>query len=130
MLGKINHSKSSVALAQRALFDLHADVRQAAVETLQQRPRKEYLDILLAGFRYPWSPVADHAAEALVALEINEAVPELLALLDAPDPRLPVGKPQAATIKEVVRVNHLRNCVLCHAPSFDRQDKVRGLAPP
>jgi sugar lactone lactonase YvrE len=29
----------------------------------------------------------------------------------------------------MVRINHLRNCVLCHAPSFWDGDKVRGFVP-
>src|SRR5262249_51471202 len=32
-------------------------------------------------------------------------------------------------VREVVRVNHLRNCLLCHAPSTDRRDPLRGVVP-
>jgi hypothetical protein len=32
-------------------------------------------------------------------------------------------------VREVVRVNHLRNCLLCHAPAASPADPVRGLVP-
>ena len=32
-------------------------------------------------------------------------------------------------MREVVRVNHLRNCLLCHAPATTATDPVRGLVP-
>ncbi len=31
--------------------------------------------------------------------------------------------------RELVRFNHLRNCLLCHAPSHSQTDLVRGLIP-
>ena len=73
--------KSTEALTQRALFDTAHEVREAAVKALQNRPRPEVRRLLLAGFRYPWAPVADHAAEAVVALEDTGAVPALLVKL-------------------------------------------------
>ncbi len=30
---------------------------------------------------------------------------------------------------EIVKVNHLRNCVLCHAPAKDKEDPVLGFVP-
>jgi hypothetical protein len=32
-------------------------------------------------------------------------------------------------VREVVRVNHLRNCLLCHPPSLAATDPVRGFVP-
>jgi hypothetical protein len=32
-------------------------------------------------------------------------------------------------VRELVRVNHLRNCMLCHAPATSTNDPVRGLVP-
>lgn len=123
---------SSTALAQRAIFDLSPRVREAAITALKTRPRIIYRSVLLAGLRHPWAPVANHAAEALVALEDREAVPELKTLVDEPNPsgafRLP-GISDRTFVRELVRVNHLRNCFLCHAPSFDERDLVRGLVP-
>jgi sugar lactone lactonase YvrE len=131
-LARIDGRPASIALARRALFDLHPGVRTAALAALRARPAEEYCATLLDGFRYPWLIVADHAAEALVSLDLKEAVPALLALLDLPDPDRPYHKSdrEGAFVREVVRVNHLRNCVLCHAASLDTGDKVRGRIPP
>ena len=109
---------ASVALARLALYDLSPDVRQAAVEALAKRSADRYRHILLDGLRYPWPPIADHAAEALVGVSDREAVPELQSLLDLPDPSAPVVAPGTGrnpTVPELVRINHLKNCVLCHA---------------
>jgi hypothetical protein len=183
LLAKIKGRAATAALAQRALFDLSADVREAAVRALCERPRDEYRRLLLDGLRYPWPPAADHAAEALVALADRDAVPQLTALLSEPDPADPVsrkyrpldlakvstrpwakevrdlslvtlderhdGTPRTSlldepnnvlrpinagpaavyAVREVVRVNHLRNCLLCHAPATSLTDSVRGLVP-
>jgi hypothetical protein len=32
-------------------------------------------------------------------------------------------------VAEVVRINHLRNCLLCHAPSSSRKDPLRAVVP-
>jgi hypothetical protein len=122
--------EASTVLARRATFDLAADVREAAVKALEGRPRKEYRPQLLAALRYPWPPAADHAAEALVALGDREAVPALRELLDQPDPRAPFrGRDGKWVVSEVVRINHLGNCLLCHAPSTSPRDPVRGFVP-
>jgi hypothetical protein len=132
VLATIKHPSASRALAQRAVYDLSPAVREAALRALQDRPRPEYRRALLEGLRYPWAPVADHAAEALVALQDRQAVAALRALLDAPDPQAPIEKAGTGTpssVRELVRVNHFRNCLLCHAPSFDVKDPVVGLVP-
>jgi hypothetical protein len=129
-LSSFSGDGATLALAQRALFDLSPEVREASVEALKGRPRTEFRFVLLDGLRYPWAPVADHAAEALVALEDRDVVPTLKTLLDRADPRVPTqdaGKNWKVT--EVVRVNHLRNCLLCHPPSFNPKDSLRGMVP-
>jgi sugar lactone lactonase YvrE len=130
-LARIAGKKASVALAQRALFDLHPEVRKAALVALNMRPAEEYRQTLLDGFRYPWQAAVDHAAEAVIALGMQEAVPALLALLDQPDPGEPYTRPgrEGHLVREVVRVNHLRNCLMCHQASLDVNDKVRGRVP-
>jgi sugar lactone lactonase YvrE len=133
-LAQIEGKRASRALANRALFDLNPTVRKRALEALDKRPHDQYRKELLAGFSYPWDPIADHAAEALVSLRMMEAVPELLATLDRPDPARPYTKEVAGRkklyVKEMVRINHLRNCVMCHAVSTTTDDKVRGFVPP
>jgi hypothetical protein len=130
-LARIDGRRATVALAQRALFDPHPGVRQRAITALAKRPRKDYERLLLDGFGYPWPAVADHAAEALAALELRETVPLLRSLLNQPDPAAPYQKPGRLEpfVREVVRINHLRNCVLCHAPSLSDEDKLRGFVP-
>jgi hypothetical protein len=130
-LAAIEDREASEALARRALFDLHPRVRASAIEALRKRPVEQYLDILLSGFAHPWPAVADHAAEAIGSLDLEQAVPRLLNLLDAPHPAAPYQKPnQQLFVKEMVRINHLSNCLMCHAPSLKQTDKVRGRVPP
>jgi hypothetical protein len=86
--------------------------------------------VLLDGFRYPWAPVAAHAAETLVALDDRAALFRLATLLDEPDPSEPVcNGDKKWVVREVVCVNHLRNCLLCHAPSTAVSDPLRGIVP-
>jgi outer membrane biosynthesis protein TonB len=121
---------AGTALAQCAVFDLNADVRKAAIDELKDRPRSEYRPALLEALRYPWPPVADHAAEAIVALKDREAAPDLVRLLDDSDPRAPTQDKQGEWVMpQIVRINHLANCVLCHAPSRDKQDFMRASVP-
>jgi hypothetical protein len=118
------------ALARRALFDLHPDVRRAAVQALGSRPADDYRPALLRGLRHPWAPVAEHAAEALVALGDRAAVPALADLLDEPDPCVPAPDGTGKwVVSELVRVNHFRNCLLCHAPSAGGKDPVSAPVP-
>jgi hypothetical protein len=191
LLSEIKGEAASAALVGRALFDLAPNVREAAVLALSDRPAAEYRGFLLDGLRYPWAPVADHAAEALVTLEDREALPALERLLNEPDPDRPIARqyiaadlgaqmnrkagkllplpslkllelktrqggiqasvflsdpyatdtyerlpgsmpertPEVWVVRELVRTNHMRNCLLCHAPSWSKDDPVRGLVP-
>jgi hypothetical protein len=133
ILAGIDHPSASLALARRAVYDTSARVREAALRALNDRPRPHYRPVLLDGLRYPWAPVADHAAEALVALQDREAVPLLENLLDLPEPGMPIRKPDTDppfVVRELVRVNHFRNCLLCHAPpSFDAKDRLVAPVP-
>jgi hypothetical protein len=128
-IGAIRGEKASVALARRALFDLSPKVREKAIVALAGRPHPEYTATLLDGLRYPWPAVADHAAEAVAAIKRTDLVPELVNLLKEPDPTLPVKTDSGYSVKEVVGINHLCNCVLCHAPSFAWTDRIRGSVP-
>ncbi len=122
--------ETSQALARRAVFDLAPQVRAAAVKTLKERPREEFRSVLLEALRYPWDAVASHAAEALVALDDQEALFPLVDLLDRPDPQAPFqDRNKKWVVNELVRVNHHANCLLCHAPASAPTDPVRGLIP-
>jgi hypothetical protein len=130
-LAKVKGPQASAALARRAVFDVCEDVRLAALGALRTRPLAESRPTLLAALRYPWAPVAEHAADAIVSLRDVSAVAELATLVDLPDPLAPTFDPEKKkwTRPELVRVNHLGNCLLCHAPSKDNQDTVRGPIP-
>src|SRR5262249_42993531 len=129
VLNKVKGKQATQAIARRAVFDLSPVVREAAVKALSSREYADAREVFLAAMRHPWAPAADHAAMALVALEDDGAIKELTALLDLPDPSLPVKKGDKWTSKELVRVNHLRNCLLCHAPSTETSDLVRAPIP-
>jgi hypothetical protein len=70
--------------------------------------------------RYPSPEVAQRAGDALAKLERTDLVPRLIDLLDEPDPRAPIiqkiNEKPVPVVRELVRVNHHRNCLLCHAP--------------
>jgi hypothetical protein len=131
LLAEKKGKSASVALAQRAVFDLCPENRQAAVTMLRDRPVEEYRSVLLEALRYPWPPVADHAAEALVALDDWESAVDLVDLLDLPDPQIPTQQNNKKwVVAELVRVNHLSNCALCHpASSPEERDCVLGAVP-
>jgi uncharacterized membrane protein YgcG len=130
LLADIDGRAATVALAQRAVFDLSADVRRQAVAALQRRPREDARLVFLGALRYPWAPPAQHAAEALVALRDEDSVPHLVALLKEPTPLEPfrVNKERWA-MHEVVGLRHVANCLACHPPALSRGDPVPGLSP-
>lgn len=130
VLASMGGPEATKALASRAVFDTHADVRKAAVNSLRLMDPAEFRPTLLSGFRYPWAPAADHAADALVELDDTNSVPDLRELLNKPDPVAPFQAEDGKWMAhELVGINHMRNCSLCHAPSLSTQDLARGLAP-
>ena len=119
-LAGISHVEATKALAKLTIFTSEAEVRQAAIDALKVRRERDYTGILLAGLHYPLPAVAQRAGQAIVKLERKDLAGQLVALLEEPDPRLPavktVHKKQVPVVREVVRINHHRNCLLCHAP--------------
>ncbi len=128
-LSKIEGRWASMALAQRAITDLDPALRELALQELRKRPAEGYLGVLMAGLSYPWPAVARHSAEALSSLRRTEAVPGLLALLGRPDPSTPYTRGKGQYVREMVKVNHHRNCLLCHAIATDPKEPVRGRVP-
>ncbi len=130
LLSEIEGRRASVALAQRAVFDLSPEVRRQAVEALRKRPPHEYRQLLVDSLRYPWAPAAGHAAETLVALKDKEAVPLLVGLLKEPSPAAPVKLPNGkVVVREVVRMRHALNCLACHPPAAGNNEPVPGAVP-
>ena len=59
---------------------------------------------------------------------MHDAVPSLVSLLEQPHPTAPYKKPgrEGAYVREMVCLNHFRNCLLCHPASLNSEDKVRS----
>jgi hypothetical protein len=130
LLAQIRDRRASVVLAERAVFDLSPDVRAAAVEALRSRSHQETLQVFLTALHYPWAPAADHAAEALVALNDRESVPALVTLLREPDPAAPVAGSRGRFYqRELVQVVHAANCLMCHPAALTARDPVPGSVP-
>jgi hypothetical protein len=100
------------------------------VNALAARSAADYLPVLLDAFRSPWPPAAYHAADALTTLAPPEATPELVQCLEAMESAAPlVNKKGEPVVQELVRINHARNCLLCHAQSVNRSDGIRVAVP-
>src|SRR6185436_18485707 len=119
-LTAISHTEATKALANLAIFSAEDTVRAAAIDGLKLRRERDYTDILMQGFNYPLPAVAMRSAEALVKLDRKDVMADLVEVLERPDPRLPVAEKRdgkdVVTVRELVKVNHHRNCLLCHAP--------------
>ena len=106
-------------LTDRVLYDSTLEVREAALDGLKHWAKEQYGPLLLKGLDHPWPAVAYRAAYALDQLKLTETVPDLIRRLDSPASK-------EGTVKELVRVNHMRNCLLCHEPA---SDQVKFTAP-
>ena len=119
-LTAIPHVEATRALAKLAIFTAEDEVRNAAVDALKVRREKDYTDILVMGLRYPFPAVAKRAADAVARMGRTDLIGELVTVLDEEDPRLPRTKDSGWTrttvVREMVKVNHHRNCMMCHAP--------------
>lgn len=119
-LSAVSHPEATRTLARLAIFSSEADARKAALDALKVRRERDYTDILLNGLRYPLPAVARRAAVAIAKLERNDLLPKLINVLEQPDPRAPVMRQvkdkRVPVVRELVRVNHHRSCLLCHAP--------------
>ena len=122
------------ALARLAIFSAEDSVRAAAIEGLKLRRERDYTDILLQGFQYPLPAVANRAALAIIDLKRTELLPEIADVLGEAAPGDPapavVNDVAVHVVREVVRINHHRNCYLCHAPAENGLgSEVQGTVP-
>jgi hypothetical protein len=119
-LSAVSHVEATRALAKMAIFSSEDAIREAALDALKVRRERDYTEILVKGLRYPWPAVAKQTAEAIVKLERNDLVPQLVSVLEEPDPRAPkmetVDRKRVPMVQELVRLNHHKSCLLCHAP--------------
>ena len=120
-LAATSHAEATRALAKLAIFSAEDEVRNPAIEALKVRREKDYTEVLLQGLRYPLPAVAKRATEAMTRLERADLVPELVSFLEEADPRVPVmkdiGETKVPVVRELVRINHHRNCLMCHSPA-------------
>ena len=134
-LGRSNTTEATRALARAAIFDTSSDIRTAAVKELKNRPKDAAQDeVLMHGIRYPMSVVAFRAAHAIGALERKDLAPQLAAFLDQAAPGDPEKKVvedrEVCEVREVVKINHHRNCLLCHPPAATgAPNEVPGVMP-
>ena len=110
---------ATAALVRLALFDADPEVRREAVQALHTQPAGKVGQLLLEAYRYPWHIIAERATEAIIELDRVDLLPALAEMLSDPDPTAPFSpaadKKQLA-VREVVKLNHNRNCLACHAP--------------
>jgi len=120
-LASIPRPEATRALARLAVFSTDETARAVAIEALAIRRPEDATDALVAGLSYPWPAVAANAARAIAKLKRKDLIPDLKAVLNAPDPRSPrtevIAGQQEMVAHELVRINHLRNCLVCHAPA-------------
>jgi hypothetical protein len=120
-LASINGASATRELARIAVFSSDDSIRSVALDALAKRPARESTNVLVAGLNYPWPAAARNAARAIVKLKRKDLMPQLEAVLDGPDPRGPKvesdGERKVTVVREVVRINHHSNCLLCHAPA-------------
>src|SRR5262245_16566027 len=126
----VARAEATVELARLAVFDVDKKVRAAALESLSVRRERDYTDVLVKALRYPWPAVAANAAQAIVKLDRKDLLPDLVALLDEPDPREPraekMNGEKVTVACELVKINHHRSCLLCHAP-IDPENVPEGV---
>ncbi|MBX9626038.1 MAG: hypothetical protein K2X82_19735, partial [Gemmataceae bacterium] len=113
-LAGVSHVEATRHLARMAIFSPEDDVRLPALDALKVRREKDYTDILVRGLSYPWPAVARRAADAVARLDRKDLIPELVAVLDAADPRLPKTTGKGTFVRELVKLNHHQNCMMCH----------------
>jgi hypothetical protein len=115
-LSAIASAEATESLAKLAVFSEEEQVRTAAIDALKTRKGQDYTAILLRGLSYPWPAVAQNAAGAIVKLDRKDLLPQLVDTLERPDPRAPETRDGKHIVREMVKINHMRNCMLCHPP--------------
>ena len=132
-----NRPEAIKAIARAAIFDADGEVRMVAVKALkddQKAQAPEVTDILMHGIRYPLASVAKRSAQVMIMLDRKDLLPQLVDVLGEPAPGDPVATTvndeKVSVVREVVRINHHRNCLLCHPPSQTGEpQEVPGVIP-
>jgi hypothetical protein len=115
-------AEATESLAKLAVFSEEEQVRTAAIDALKTRKGQDYIAILVRGLSYPWPAVAQNASDAIVKLNRKDLLPQLVDTLERPDPRAPQTHNGKHVVCEMVKINHMRNCMLCH-PAGNSSDQ-------
>lgn len=130
LLSLKDEEESRAAIADRALFDVSPEIRELAIHMLKLEPAEAVRKRLVDGFDHVWKPVAVNAANALVELDDELSLDDLRSKLNVPGPHSPYKDANGRwKIRELVRVNHLRNCLMCHAPVVDKSQSFAAIVP-
>jgi hypothetical protein len=129
MLNQIEGREASQALARRAIFDVEDSVRVAAREALKNRERGDYGDVLARGSNFPLASTVELAELATREACAGSTTSKRALLGDNCVSRPYVQAKGDWVVDELVKVNHLRNCMLCHPASTNTSDPLRGPIP-
>jgi hypothetical protein len=110
-------SDVNALLAQVALFAPEPDIRAVALQALSVRRDADYGAVFLEGLKYPLPSIANNAADAIIKLEMMQLAPSIAEMLDDLKGPIPATVDGRLEVPEVVKINHARNCVLCHSPA-------------
>jgi hypothetical protein len=116
------------------VFDPDGDVRVASIKALKEEQKQQSAEVteaLMQGIRYPMAVIAQRSAQAMIAFDRKDLLPQLADFLAEPSPGDPVvNDKNVCEVREVVRINHHRNCLLCHPPSqTGGEQEVPGVIP-
>jgi hypothetical protein len=120
---------ASTFLAKCAIYDSSPKVRELSVKALHKRPAAGYLPTLLAGVQHPWPAARENAVQAIQKLKPSGVQSTLQKLLEESPPGVPYKDKRTGKflVRELVRLNHRQNCLLCHEPAYDQKS---GLVQP
>jgi hypothetical protein len=120
ILQSLPDERVSPRLAHVAVFAPESEVREAAVASLLVRRSGAYEYVLVRNLTHPLPQIVQNAADALIKLQVEdpyylEPIARLLKYEEVRD--FGTAEEPVRSVKEVVKLNHLRNCMLCHPPS-------------
>ncbi len=132
-----NRPDANRVIARAAVFDSEGDIRMAAIKALkdtQKERSSEVTEVLMQGIRYPMAIVAKRSAQAIIMLDRKDLLPQLEEFMKEAAPTDPaetkVNGQVVHVVREVVKINHHRNCLLCHPPSqTGGEQEVPGVIP-
>ncbi|MFO0863986.1 MAG: hypothetical protein U0744_04925 [Gemmataceae bacterium] len=118
-LKRLNHPDATLALAKLAIFSEEPSLRAEATSALKSKPGSHYDGAIRLGLRYPRPEIAVRTMELIAKRERMDWADALVKLLEEPDPRDPKLSDDGKSylVREVVKIRHLDNCLLCHPPA-------------